>query len=203
MASVNLGAPSSIEMTKVSSPVSPTRGMLPAVFSEAAHPGICVLHVVFKILAVFSYIFFYAWTKWFIGSFILTTIFLALDFWVTKNITGRILAGLRWWSFVKEDGTNEWTFEALTTEQQKLLNGNDKRIFWYGMYFHTGFWVLIAAMNLLTLHANNFVLCAIGATFSSSNLGGFRKCAKDSKSGMPDIGAGWMGLKAMRAMSKV
>jgi hypothetical protein len=45
-----------------------------------------------------------------------------IDFWVTKNITGRyehyslfkfrILVGLRWWNNIKEDGTEEWIFES-------------------------------------------------------------------------------------------
>jgi hypothetical protein len=37
----------------------------------------------------------------------------AFDFWTVKNVTGRILVGLRWWSIIKEDGKEEWHFEAL------------------------------------------------------------------------------------------
>ena len=37
----------------------------------------------------------------------------AFDFWTVKNVTGRILVGLRWWSTISEDGKEEWNFEAL------------------------------------------------------------------------------------------
>lgn len=57
---------------------------------------------------------------------------LAFDFWTVKNVTGRLLVGLRWWVYVKEDGTNEWVFEAL--ENMEQINANDSRIFWLGLY---------------------------------------------------------------------
>ena len=37
---------------------------------------------------------------------------LAADFWTVKNITGRLLVGLRWWNKVNEDGSTEWIFES-------------------------------------------------------------------------------------------
>ena len=40
----------------------------------------------------------------FITTFILVTLLLSADFWVVKNICGRLLAGLRWWSIVDEEG---------------------------------------------------------------------------------------------------
>jgi hypothetical protein len=35
-------------------------------------------------------------------TFIFTVILGSLDFWVVKNISGRILVGLRWWSYYDE-----------------------------------------------------------------------------------------------------
>ena len=34
-----------------------------------------------------------------------------MDFWTVKNITGRLLAGLRWWNHIDEDGKSQWIFE--------------------------------------------------------------------------------------------
>ena len=34
----------------------------------------------------------------YLGCFISTSILVSIDFWVTKNLTGRTLVGLRWWS---------------------------------------------------------------------------------------------------------
>ena len=36
----------------------------------------------------------------------------AFDFWVVKNVSGRILVGLRWWNEVKSDGTEVWVYES-------------------------------------------------------------------------------------------
>ena len=30
--------------------------------------------------------------------------FLSMDFWLTKNVSGRLLAGLRWWNHVNDKG---------------------------------------------------------------------------------------------------
>jgi hypothetical protein len=38
---------------------------------------------------------------------------LASDFWTVKNVTGRLLVGLRWWNNIKDDGENEWVFESI------------------------------------------------------------------------------------------
>lgn len=37
---------------------------------------------------------------------------LSMDFWTVKNITGRLLVGLRWWNFVDDNGNNHWKFES-------------------------------------------------------------------------------------------
>jgi len=58
---------------------------------DSSHPGVAIFHVLFKILALFTYIF----GGWFAGAsnFVMITviciILLACDFWVVKNISGR------------------------------------------------------------------------------------------------------------------
>ena len=37
----------------------------------------------------------------------------AADFWFTKNVTGRLLVGLRWWNQIKKETNQEvWIFES-------------------------------------------------------------------------------------------
>ena len=45
-----------------------------------------------------------------VSIFILVTVLAALDFWTVKNVTGRILVGLRWWSYYDEKGEEIWKF---------------------------------------------------------------------------------------------
>lgn len=69
--------------------------------------------MLFKALAIVFYFF----LNLFVGNKVLTFIIIVLldafDFWTVKNVSGRILVGLRWWNKIKEDGTNEWMFESI------------------------------------------------------------------------------------------
>lgn len=48
----------------------------------------------------------------FITSFVFVVLLLSADFWTVKNITGRLLVGLRWWNYVDDDGVSHWVFES-------------------------------------------------------------------------------------------
>jgi hypothetical protein len=39
-------------------------------------------------------------------------VLLSIDFWTVKNISGRLLVGLRWWNYVDEDGESRWIYES-------------------------------------------------------------------------------------------
>jgi hypothetical protein len=79
--------------------------------SAAAHPIACVFTFLFKAVAVlmynpnkYSYFFGGIIFSSSILVFILVIILSALDFWTVKNVTGRLLVGLRWWSDYDEKG---------------------------------------------------------------------------------------------------
>lgn len=40
----------------------------------------------------------------FVIIFVVMVLLAALDFWVVKNVSGRILVGLRWWNEINEAG---------------------------------------------------------------------------------------------------
>lgn len=44
--------------------------------------------------------------------FISVVVFVAFDFWTVKNVSGRLMVGLRWWNEVLEDGSSHWIFES-------------------------------------------------------------------------------------------
>jgi hypothetical protein len=69
----------------------------------AGHPMACIATFAFKGLAVFGYFFFgLLFSDVFV--FIIITVLSGIDFWVVKNVTGRLLVGLRWWSDFTEEG---------------------------------------------------------------------------------------------------
>ena len=52
----------------------------------------------------------------FVIIFVITVLLGALDFWVVKNVSGRILVGLRWWNEINDEGESVWRFECLDQE---------------------------------------------------------------------------------------
>jgi hypothetical protein len=54
--------------------------------------------------------FFFGFIFSLVTTFIIVTILGAVDFWVVKNVTGRLLVGLRWWSDFDERGKEIWRF---------------------------------------------------------------------------------------------
>lgn len=54
----------------------------------------------------------------------ITVLLAALDFWVVKNVSGRILVGLRWWNEIDDNGESVWRFECLDQEVRNLVSGS-------------------------------------------------------------------------------
>ena len=51
--------------------------------------------------------------------FVIVILFLSMDFWLTKNLSGRLLAGLRWWNHVDEKtGKMKWYYECWSNEDR-------------------------------------------------------------------------------------
>jgi len=69
-------------------------------------------HLIFRVLGIVTYLLCGLFNSGFIVNFVLIIILLSLDFWTIKNITGRLLVGLRWWNYVDEDGVSHWVFES-------------------------------------------------------------------------------------------
>lgn len=47
-----------------------------------------------------------------VNTFIIVVVLSALDFWAVKNVTGRLLLGLRWWTDFDEKGKEVWKFDS-------------------------------------------------------------------------------------------
>lgn len=66
------------------------------VISASSHPIISLVHILLKAGTVGLFIV----TPLFSQSFFwkeLVIVLAAIDFWIIKNVTGRLLVGLRWW----------------------------------------------------------------------------------------------------------
>lgn len=170
--------------------------VMPEFLKRASHPYVCLFHLLFKGLAVFTYWIIYMFSKDIVLTFILTTIFLALDFWTVKNVTGRILVGLRWWNQVKEDGTSEWIFES-GGRPDGQISALDKNIFWIALYAFPLYWGLAAISNFLSFSPNFVVLNVMGLAFSGTNAIGYSKC---SRSGQQQV-SNWATNQAIKVFA--
>ncbi|EFA82716.1 hypothetical protein PPL_04411 [Heterostelium album PN500] len=148
--------------------------------AKLPHPIATLFHILFKVLSIMSYLFPYLFGNGFIISFILCTLLLSFDFWAVKNVTGRLLVGLRWWNEVREDGTNEWYFEQAPSEVK--YNSTESMIFWLSLYFTPVLWLLFFLSSLISLNFNWLIITIIAMSLGLTNLYGYIKCARGNNS---------------------
>ncbi|CAD7975183.1 unnamed protein product [Amoebophrya sp. A25] len=165
---------------------NPFGAVIPDFLKGAKHPVTCCFHLLFKTLCLLVYLFGgYVWTNA-VLTYIFCILFLAFDFWTVKNVTGRLLVGLRWWNIIKDgengEEVNEWVFESLQDETQ--LDPLDKNVFWLGTYAWALVWTLFLIINVLSLNLSWIVFLVVAEVFAWTNLMAFWKCSKDQKERM-------------------
>jgi hypothetical protein len=147
---------------------------LPSFLKKSANPTMCVLHFAFKVVAMLLYFILTLALDDGTIAFIIVSTFSVIDFWIAKNLTGRILVGLRWWSQIKADGEEEWVYESLKDDSR--VNGVDKAVFWGVSYLTPILWLVFAILQILTFSLNNFFMCMVAFTLSFVNLLNYIRC---------------------------
>lgn len=112
----------------------------------------------------------------YITSFVVIVLLLSADFWVVKNITGRILVGLRWWNFVDDEGNSQWIYESKSKEGQKYGHADEVRIFWMGLIVSPVIWALFFIVALFGLKLKWLLVVLIALVLNGANLHGYIKC---------------------------
>ena len=73
----------------------------------------------------------------------------AVDFWTTKNLSGRRLVGLMWKRVENAPPAKEWIFVCRTDESRN--NSRNTIFFWGSMVSSVLFWMIFMIYNLITL----------------------------------------------------
>jgi hypothetical protein len=154
---------------------------------QSSHPTVIIFHILFKAAALFFYIF----GGWFVGRgnnaekgarFISLTVvcilLLAADFWVVKNVTGRLLVGLRWWNKVEEDDT-KWIFES--AEGKRPVNPFDRTVFWTVLYGTPAIWTALLLLGIIKFALNWLLIVVMALALSGANVYGYYRCSKEQK----------------------
>lgn len=133
-------------------------------------------HIGFKALALVFYM------SQCLGTYVLTfvavTVLSALDFWTTKNISGRLLVGLRWRNNIDADGSSRWSFESF--EDARYVHPTDSACFWATLFVSPAIWFLILVGHVLTLKLLWLVLVLVALSSQVVNVVGYVKCKRDA-----------------------
>ncbi|XP_044764093.1 uncharacterized Golgi apparatus membrane protein-like protein CG5021 isoform X2 [Coccinella septempunctata] len=136
------------------------------------HPYVTFFHLAFRCSALFGYLFYRIFTSSFITSFVVIVLLLSMDFWTVKNITGRLMVGLRWWNYVDDEGKSHWVFES----RKSRINERESAIFWTALILTPIVWILFFITALFSFNIQWLLLVMIALILSSSNLYGYMKC---------------------------
>ena len=150
---------------------------------NSSHPIICLFTVLFKVLSLLSFLILEKLTKKKSVIYLATILFGSADFWVTKNLSGRLLVGLRWWNEVKENGEEVWIFES---KNEKKEATSDKSVFWICLYLTPIVWFILIIFNIF--QPARFIIGLICLIFTGTNLYGYFKCSKDQQGKLKSFG---------------
>ncbi|XP_034250745.1 uncharacterized Golgi apparatus membrane protein-like protein CG5021 isoform X1 [Thrips palmi] len=148
------------------------------------HPYVIFFHLVFRGLALVTYIFGSFFSDSFIGIFVFLILLLSMDFWTVKNVTGRLLVGLRWWNYVDDNGKSHWVFESRKGISQNRIHPGESRYFWTGLIVFPVLWVIFWLVCLFGLKFKWMLVVSIAIVLHGANLYGYVKCRFGSEKSM-------------------
>ena len=154
-------------------------GTVQTILRSSSHPTAAMFHVGFKVAAISSYLLLGLFTNNFVVQFVVTVTLLAFDFWTVKNVTGRMLVGLRWWNEIADDGmTQTWRFETIPDRDN--LNVTDGRIFWWTLYASPIAWIGLGVVCVLKFNISYLLMVVIALVLNGANIVGYYKCNRDA-----------------------
>ena len=157
-------------------------------FKGSSYPLTAFTHVIFKLASLGVYLFsgvFVDTDDRFIIVVVAVVLLCAVEFWIVKNVSGRLLVGLRWWNEIRDDGVSVWKFESAKTPR---TNGFDSRLFWGAQYAAVAVWFLLGLSLLLQLRISWLLVVAVAFTLSAANLWGYIKCSREHTQKIREMG---------------
>ncbi|XP_075073067.1 Golgi apparatus membrane protein TVP23 homolog C isoform X1 [Mixophyes fleayi] len=163
------------------------------------HPIASFFHLFFRVSAILVYLLCELISSSFIACMVTIILLLSCDFWAVKNITGRLLVGLRWWNQVDDDGKSHWVYESRKTDSGKKSSSEaESRIFWLGLITCPIIWVIFAFTALFSLKVKWLAVVIMGVTLQGANLYGYIKCKVGSRKNLTSIASGYFGSQFLR-----
>ncbi|XP_035913598.1 uncharacterized Golgi apparatus membrane protein-like protein CG5021 isoform X2 [Anopheles stephensi] len=119
---------------------------------RVVHAYVTFFHIAFRSAAIATYLF------------------------CVKNITGRLLVGLRWWNYVDDNGVSHWIFESKNEAHATKINYLEKRVFWIALMTSPILWAFFFITALFGMKFKWLLLVVIALVLNGANLYGYVKC---------------------------
>ncbi|XP_074867149.1 Golgi apparatus membrane protein TVP23 homolog A isoform X2 [Carettochelys insculpta] len=168
------------------------------------HPLATFFHLFFRVSAIVTYLLCDWFSKSFVACFVTILLLLSFDFWSVKNVTGRLLVGLRWWNQIDEDGKSHWVFEAKKVSASIAASTEaEARIFWLGLIICPVIWTVFFFSTLFSLKLKWMALVIVGISLQSANLYGYIHCKLGGKKSISKVTSRFMSRRMFqRALMK-
>ncbi|CCJ31172.1 unnamed protein product [Pneumocystis jirovecii] len=138
-----------------------------SIFQLSSHPIALFFFFLFRFLAILTYLF---------GFLIFHDLYVfygSFDFWTVKNVSGRLLVGLRWWNETNSEGESIWIFES--ADPQNKQNVTDSRIFWFILYLVPVIWAVFGIIAFLKFNFLWLIVIIIALLLSGGNALAFTR----------------------------
>ncbi|KAM9305554.1 Golgi apparatus membrane protein TVP23 homolog A [Gastrophryne carolinensis] len=150
--------------------------------AKIRHPLATFFHLFFRIGAIIAYLCCDWFSKSFVTCFVTILLLLSFDFWSVKNVTGRLLVGLRWCNQIDEDGKSNWIFEAKKIPPNCSASTEvEAQIFWLGLIICPVIWTIFFFSTLFSMKLKWLALVIAGISLQSANLYGYIHCKTSSQ----------------------
>ncbi|CAL8302853.1 unnamed protein product [Lota lota] len=171
--------------------------------SNLRHPVASFFHIFFRVTAIFAYLLCEIWSSSFIGCMVTIILLLSCDFWTVKNITGRLMVGLRWWNQVDDNGESHWVFESRKGTGKQQTGNSESRIFWLGLVVCPVLWVVFFFSTLFSFKIKWLAVVIMGVVLQGANLYGYVRCKVGGKTSLKSMATNYLGRQFLKqAVSK-
>ncbi|CAM4662676.1 unnamed protein product [Caretta caretta] len=168
--------------------------------SKIRHPVASFFHLFFRVSAIMVYLLCELISSSFIACMVSIILLLSCDFWTVKNVTGRLMVGLRWWNQVDDDGKSHWVFEArkALAQGKKVSSEAESRIFWLGLITCPVIWVIFAFSALFSFKVKWLAVVTMGVVLQGANLYGYIKCKVGRTTNLTSMATSYLGRQFLR-----
>uniref|UniRef100_A0A673VZ98 Golgi apparatus membrane protein TVP23 homolog n=1 Tax=Salmo trutta TaxID=8032 RepID=A0A673VZ98_SALTR len=161
--------------------------------SEIKHPLATFFHLFFRTSAILVYLLCEILSSSFIVCMVTIILLLSCDFWTVKNVSGRLMVGLRWWNQVDEDGQSHWVFESRPATSRKVPTNSESQIFWLGLVVCPVLWVIFVFSTLFSFKFKWLAVVIMGVALQWANLYGYVRCKVGGKTNLRSMATNYLG----------